>query len=159
MNIITKTIVNILVCFFLILHTLNAQEIISPDNNIKVILSMKKTSDNQSFGQVNFKVLYKRNSEYVEVLPNSPLGIIRKDQQFVDNLSLVKESKAIAIHDKYEMICGKRKLCENFGTEKAFSYRNSNNQPLNIVFIVYNNGVAFRYIFPNRSDSAVNIIS
>jgi hypothetical protein len=57
------------------------------------------------------------------------------------------------------MICGKRKLCENFGTEKVLNYKNSNNQPLNIVFIVYNNGVAFRYIFPNRSDSAVNIIS
>jgi hypothetical protein len=62
MNTITKTVVNSLICFFLILHTLNAQEIISPDNNIKVMLSMKKTSDNQSFGQVNFKVLYKKNS-------------------------------------------------------------------------------------------------
>ncbi len=57
------------------------------------------------------------------------------------------------------MITGKRKNCENFGTEKIFSYKNSNSQPLDIVFRVYNDGVAFRYDFPNQSDSLVNITS
>lgn len=57
------------------------------------------------------------------------------------------------------MVCGKRQLCENLGTEKIFSFQNSNHQPLNIVFRVYNDGVAFRYVFPNQSDAKVNIIS
>jgi hypothetical protein len=91
------------------------------------------------------------------VLPNSPLGIIRNDQRFVDNLSLVEESDAIVIHDQYEMLCGKRKMCENFGTEKVFIYKNPDDQPLDIVFRVYNDGVAFRYTFPNHSNSLVNI--
>ena len=103
--------------------------------------------------------MYKDDSKYVEVLPNSPLGISRKDQQFVDSLSLMKESKAREIHDKYLMITGKRKTCENFGTEKVFSYKNSNDQLLDIVFRLYNDGVAFRYEFPNHSDSLVNITS
>ena len=139
----------------LILNTtaVRAQEIVSPNKKIKVVVTEKAS------GQVFFRIQYKEGSGYVDVLPSSPLGISRKDQQFVDNLRLIKESKAIAIHNKYRMISGKRKLCENFGTEKIFSYENSNNQPLNIVFRAYNDGVTFRYAFPNHSDSSVNITS
>ncbi|MBN2088980.1 glycoside hydrolase family 97 catalytic domain-containing protein, partial [candidate division KSB1 bacterium] len=107
--------------------------------------------------QINVRILYKRNSDYIEVLPYSPLGISRKDQQFVDNLTFVKESKTKKIYDNYKMICGKRKICENSGVEKVLSYKNANDQPLDIVFRVYNDGVAFRYVFPNQSDSLVNI--
>jgi hypothetical protein len=126
----------ILVCCILISLIINALEIISPDSSIRVILSIKKTSDNQSFGQIEFRVLYKRNSEFVEVLPNSLLGISRKDQQFVYYLTLIRESKAVRIHGKYQMICGKRKFYENFGNEKVLSYINSNGQTLDIVFRV-----------------------
>jgi hypothetical protein len=74
------------------------------------MLVTKKTSDKISFGQIYFRILYKEGSTYGEVLPNSPLGISRTDQQFVDNLSFIGESKATEIHDKYKMICGKRKF-------------------------------------------------
>jgi hypothetical protein len=159
MNTAIKTIANTLICFFLILQTLNAQEVISPEGNIKVIIDMKQAESNQSSGQVSFSVLYKKNTEYVNVLPNSPLGISRRDQQFFKNLILIKESRAKKIHDKYTMISGKRKFCENFGTEKVFHYKNLNNQPLDIIFRVYNDGVVFRYAFPNHSDSLINITS
>jgi hypothetical protein len=145
--------------FVLNIYTLNAQEVLSPNKIIKVILVTKKISDNNTFGQVFFRIKYKKKSGYVEVLPNSPLGISRKDQQFVDNLMLVKESETKPIHDKYTMITGKRKDCENFGAKKVFSYKNSNDQLLDIVFRVYNDGVAFRYEFPNHSDSLFNITS
>jgi hypothetical protein len=154
---VMKNIYILLSFFVLNVYIINAQEIVSPNQNIKVIVSTKKTSNEMASGQVFFKVMYKKNSEYVEVLPNSTLGISRTDQQFVDDLVLVKESKAKRIHDKYQMICGKRKDCENFGAEKVFSYKNSNDQPLDIVFRVYNDGVAFRYTFPNHSDSLVNV--
>ncbi len=143
---------------FMAAFTINAQEIVSPNKNIKVIVVSKKESDEKSFGQVYFKVLYKNKSEYIEIMPNSPLGILRDDQQFTDNLKLVSESKAKEVNQKYEMICGKQKLCDNLGTEKVFKYVNSDNEPLNIVFRVYNDGVAFRYEFTNKSNSLVNII-
>lgn len=137
--------------------TLNAQEIVSPNKNIKVIVS-KKESDEKSFGQVYFKILYKKKLEYIEIMPSSPMGILRDDQQFASNLKLVSESKAKDVNQKYEMISGKQKWCDNFGTEKVFKYVNSNNEPLNIVFRVYNDGVAFRYEFTNKTDSLVNIV-
>jgi len=100
--------------FLLISFAAYAQEIISPNKNIKVILEMKKTLNGLSkkFGQVYFKVLYKKGPGYVEVLPNSRLGVSRNDQLFVANLEFAGESKPIAIHDKYEMVCGKRKCSE-----------------------------------------------
>lgn len=142
--------------FLLSSFVIKAQEILSPNGKIKVVLNLL---DKNSSHNLFFKALYKIENEFVEVLPDSKLGINRIDEQFTDNLRLIKESKPVSIHDKYEMICGKRKICENFGTEKVFSYKNSNNQPLDIVFRVYNDGVAFRYIFSNQSDLEVNIIS
>ena len=114
-------------------------------------------ADAKGLGQAYFKVLYKNKETYIEVLPASPLGIVRADQQFVSNLKFIGESKPIVIHDKYEMLTGKRKLCENFGIEKTLNYQNASNQPLNITFRVYNDGVAFRYTFPNHSDSGISI--
>lgn len=141
------------------LAAIKAQEISSPDKHIKVVVTMQKASDEGTFGRVYFKILHEKASGYVEVLPNSRLGIIRSDQRFVDSLRLVGESKTVAVHDKYEMICGKRKTCENFGAERIFNLRNSNNKTLYIDFRVYNDGVAFRYVFPDHSDSLVNVTS
>ncbi|MDD4970344.1 MAG: glycoside hydrolase family 97 catalytic domain-containing protein [Paludibacter sp.] len=144
----------IFLSFILSSFILNAQEIISPNGKIKVILNLPdKNASHECF----FKALYKVENKFVEVLPDSKLGISRTDEQFVNNLHFVSESKPVSIHDKYEMICGKRQLCENFGTEKIFSFQNSSHQPLNIVFRVYNDGIAFRYVFPNHSDVAKNI--
>jgi hypothetical protein len=134
---------------FFILSSLiiNAQEIISSNGKIKVIFNLP---DKNGAHNLSFKVLYKIDSK---------LGINRTDEQFTDNLNFVAASKPVSIHDKYKMVCGKRQLCENSGTEKTFSFQNSNQQPMNIVFRVYNDGVAFRYVFPNQSDSKVDIVN
>ena len=147
--------------FFLVLSLVlgsagYAQQILSPDKKIKVLVEMQPAGQ-EGLGQAYFKVLYKKEGAYVEVLPASPLGILREDQQFVSNLKFIGESKSVAVHDKYEMRTGKRKLCENDGVEKTLNYQNSSKQPLNITFRVYNDGVAFRYTFPNRSDSSLSI--
>ncbi|HEX3024493.1 MAG TPA: glycoside hydrolase family 97 N-terminal domain-containing protein, partial [Chitinophagaceae bacterium] len=131
-----------------------AQEIISPNGKIKVVVSLP----NKNSQEIYFTTLYKIDGKFAEVMHASPLGINRTDEQFVNNLQLIKESKSISIHDKYQMICGKRLLCENFGTEKVFSLQNANHQLLNIIFRVYNNGVAFRYEFPDHSTTQKNII-
>ncbi|MBT2560997.1 glycoside hydrolase family 97 protein [Pedobacter sp. ISL-68] len=133
-----------------------SQQILSPNKKIKVVVEMQQAGGGGA-GQAYFKVLYKKGSAYIEVLPSSPLGISREDQQFVSNLRLIGEGKAVAVHDKYEMVTGKRKRCENFGTEKTFSYKNPSDQPLDITFKVYNDGVAFMYAFPNQLDPSLSI--
>jgi hypothetical protein len=71
-----KKILFLLFCF-VISFAINAQEITSPDRNIKVVLSTQKILDNKPAGPIYFIILYKKGTEYIEVLPNSPLGIIR----------------------------------------------------------------------------------
>lgn len=141
--------------FILSSFIINAQEIISPNGKVKVVLNLP---DKNSSHKIFFKALYKIENKFVEVMPDSKLGINRSDEQFADKLRFIGVSKPVSIHDKYKMVCGKRQLCENLGTEKTFSFQNSNQQPLNIVFRVYNDGIAFRYEFHNHSDSAKNII-
>jgi hypothetical protein len=148
-----------LIFFILIIASSgHAQTMTSPDTKIKVEVMLKSNGNDPSTGQVHFRVLFKDKNEYAEVLPESPLGIIRKDQKFVSNLKLLEESKPNRIEEKYTMRSGKRIHCENVCNQKIFTYENSSGQPLNIVFRAYNNGIAFRYIFPNQSDSIFHIV-
>ncbi len=136
---------------------LSKGEIVSPNSKIKINLKMK-TEPLIDSGQVFINIYYKSDSDYKEVLPNSPLGISRADEQFICGLEFIDVSDSLEIHDAYEMICGKRKYCENFGTEKIFSFRNKNMQPVNIVIRAYNDGVTFRYVFPDTSNIEKNIL-
>jgi hypothetical protein len=138
----------------------NSQTITSPDKRIKVELKLKSGNDKKTSasGQVYFKILFNNGKEYIEALPESPLGILRKDQKFVSNLKFSGESKPKLIQEKYTMLSGKRKHCENICYEKTFRYRNAQDKSFNIIFRVYNNGVAFRYSFPNQKDSLFHII-
>ncbi|HLP15930.1 MAG TPA: glycoside hydrolase family 97 N-terminal domain-containing protein, partial [Bacteroidota bacterium] len=131
----------------------SAQEIISPNKNIKVVLVTKAASDTARYGQPYFSVRYKSGAKYIEVLPNSPLGIIRSDQAFSDNLRLIRASKPAAIRERYTMVSGKRAVCSNDGTERVLRYENSNHQELDLIMRVYDNGIAFSYRFPAHSDS------
>ncbi|WET01796.1 glycoside hydrolase family 97 protein [Flavobacterium sp. YJ01] len=130
----------------------SAQELVSPNEKIKVELQAEKGK----MDRVYFKISYKNNDVYTEVLPLSQLGILQKNERF-DSLEFIGESKIVEIQDDYQMICGKRAHCENFGSEKKFSFKNKNNQKLDIVFRAYNNGVAFQYVFPNQSEKKINI--
>lgn len=145
----------VFIYFLVSSFSINAQEIISPNGKIKVVLnSPNKNPSHECF----FTILYKTGNSFVEVLTDSKLGVSRIDEQFTNNLDFIAASKSVSIHDRYEMICGKRRWCENFGTQKIFHFENSNHQPLNIVFRVYNDGVAFRYEFPDHSDAVKSII-
>lgn len=144
---------NILICSFILnFFLVKGQELVSPNEKIKIEFKTAK----DKMDKVYFKVFYKNKENYTEVLPESRLGILQKNEHF-DSLIFTGESKVVEIHDDYQMISGKRIHCENFGHEKKFSFKNKNNQKLDIVFRAYNNGVAFQYVFPNQSEKKVNI--
>ncbi|WP_343692661.1 glycoside hydrolase family 97 catalytic domain-containing protein [Chitinophaga sp.] len=123
----------------------NAQTVQSPDGNLKVVV--------HTGSQPSFSISYKGR----EVLPVSSLGVIRRDQSFAAGLQLDDVSEPEVIKDTYQMLTGKRMNCSNTGTQRIFKFSNSNHQHLNIVFRTYNDGVAFRYEFPDHSDSLVNV--
>lgn len=131
-------------------------EILSPNKKIKATIELEKIKNSDN-SKVFFSVEYINKSEAIKVLPSSRLGLTRKDQIFTDNLRLLKVTEVRKIVDEYPLIHGKKKYCKNEGNEKTFSFVNSDNKRMDIIFRAYDNGVAFRYHFPDISDSVFKL--
>ncbi len=125
----------------------NASEVVSPNEKIKVVLDLQNES------QLKFVASYSEPQKTTEVLPSSLLGLKTKSQDFSE-LTLISESEVTHVHDDYEMLHGKRKHRENFGTEKTFRFKNAADKCIDIVIRVYNDGVAFRYILCDYDSSS-----
>lgn len=136
----------------------NAAELISPNKKIIVSVQLQKTDNKNDIGKVAFKISFNDGDEAQEILPLSPLGLKTETQNYADNLRFVSESKVTYIHDKYSMLLGKKRICENFANQKVLRFKNSKNKEIKIVFRAYNNGVAFRYELPDSSDTDREII-
>ncbi|OQW97453.1 MAG: hypothetical protein BWK77_01640 [Verrucomicrobia bacterium A1] len=82
------------------------------------------------------------------VLGESPLGIVRDDQRFVEGLIFVTERRGRLAED-YAMPHGKRSRCRVEANELTLAFRNAGGAPLEIVVRAQNDGIAFRYRFPD----------
>jgi len=137
-----------LFCFFSFI--INAQvstyTIASPDNHIVVsIVSEPK--------YVGYKIDY--NGE--EVLKKSRLGLVRADEDFSNNLRVVSVSAQTKVEDRYELFTGKRRLNNYLANKLVIHLQNENEKSLDIIFQVSNDGVAFRYYFPDKSSDTKTI--
>lgn len=92
------------------------------------------------------------------ILKESKLGIIRIDGDFSKNLSLDSASVQKLISDKYTLLHGKRLQCNYAGNKQIFYMKNAVSKKMEIIFQVSNDGAAFRYYFPEKTEKAVNII-
>lgn len=123
-------------------------EVTSPDG----ALSLKITMDEQ--GRPNYTI-YKNNSE---VIKSSKLGIVRSDADFSKDLTLSNVRAITKIHDHYKLQCGKQKEVSYHANKLVVSLINADEKSLNIIFQVSNDGVVFRYAFPEDSDEEVKIL-
>lgn len=94
----------------------------------------------------------KRNGSLV--LQKITLGLIREDGDFSRAMLLVGESTTEPVKDAYKMLHGKKKEITYEANRRTFHLENDKRQRLDIVFQVSNDGVAFRYVFPD-SDAVV----
>ena len=86
------------------------------------------------------------------VLERSRLGLLRDDGDFTRSLELLDESAVETVTEEYELLTNKRRFNRYEARRKVFRYRNANAQTLEIIFQVSDDGVAFRYYFPERSE-------
>jgi alpha-glucosidase len=106
-----------------------------------------------------------QNAEYsiarkgVVVLTRSKLGLIREDEDFSKMLQVVNVSHPVTVKDKYEMLTAKKRKITYIATERIFETKNSSGKKMNIVFRVSDDGVAFRYEFPETSTDIKKIRS
>ena len=118
----------------------------SPNDVISVVLNMTK-------GTPVFDIYYHGKS----VILNNRLGLIRQDADFSRNLRLVSVSPVEKIEDNYSLVQGKKNECSYLANRRVYHLKNSNGKRIDVIFQVSNDGVAFRYYFPEKSDDIKRI--
>jgi alpha-glucosidase len=109
--------------------------------------------------QISFKLYEKERQIYYQVLlsdttivEESPLGIERNDAQFSNNLSLLSVGDVLTINEEYHLVTGKQLHCNNQANELTVTFENEQKAQLEIILRAYNNGVAFKYRFPETAN-------
>jgi alpha-glucosidase len=126
----------------------------SPDGKLKVeILSRQDVNGDRLF----FTVLKKNAEKMDTLLFPSPLGLERKDQSFLTVHNFKDAPEFRKITDNYNLTSGKQKKVHAEANEISLSFVNNQKSAIEIVFRAYNDGVAFRYIFPGKSDSTFTV--
>jgi len=83
------------------------------------------------------------------------LGLVRSDQSFSNDLRFVKAGKPVRIDERYTALHGKRSHCRNTANEVTVLFENAQRSKLELIIRAYDDGLAFRYRFPEGSDSLV----
>jgi len=130
-------------------------QVSSPDKNILISVSMVKIDTHKSVLVYNVDRI--KGTDTIAVVESSPLGIIRKDQQFSENLAFVSASALKTIDEKYTMKIGRQTECHNNANELELTFKNEQGSLIQLVLRAYNDGVAFKYVFPEKSDSLFTI--
>ncbi|MCG6915541.1 glycoside hydrolase family 97 protein [bacterium BMS3Abin03] len=141
---------------FIILFTLTlttyslcieSYELKSPDEKISVNFWLTPT------GSAVYSVSYSGAT----VLKQSKLGIVRSDEDFSSGLTLDSISNVNAVSENYTLLHGKRLNCSYSSNKQVFYLKNANSKMMEIIFQVSDDGVAFRYYFPEKTDTALTI--
>jgi hypothetical protein len=131
-------------------------ELVSPDKAIKVTVIYGKSDAGKAV--LEYNIVRFEHGKKIQVLENSALGILRSDQAFVENLTLINQSAEVKINDTYEMKTGRQSKILNLANEKILTFKNENGALLQLVFRAYNDGVAFKYVFPESSEAKFTVV-
>ena len=119
----------------------------SPDRHIEVAFTLSADGDPR------YSVLLSGKT----VLNESRLGLVRKDADFSRALKLVNVSPEHTYHDEYELLTIKRRHNVYDANQRTIELETADGKKIQIQFSVSNDGVAFRYQFP-ENNTAVHYI-
>jgi len=143
----------ILVSFALLscFHSRSQQvQLQSPNNKIVVVLN---TTDSQTQGEWYLKVNYHTTTNSSEIISKIKVGLSRSDQDFSNELRFLKATNIRLIKEHYELPFGKKSIRQNTANEVIVSFENPKKAKLNLIIRAYNDGLAFRYEFPEKKGS------
>ena len=121
--------------------------IISPDKKITatVLLDAKQN------------LVYTIQYAGKKLLQNSALGIIREDADFSTGLQWLSSSEQSVVRDNYNMLTAKRSSINYVASKRIITVKNKSGDAMQVIFQVSNDGVAFRYVFPQMSSAIKKI--
>lgn len=129
---------------------LNAQSIQSPSKNIS--LDFKLSSD----GIPSYSINYKNKP----IIVQSDLGIKLKETNSLDANFRIESFDQKSVNETWQPVLGEQSNIKNNYNEMTVSLSQpSSNRKLNIIFRVFDEGVAFRYEFPKQQNLNYFIIS
>jgi alpha-glucosidase len=123
--------------------------LVSPDKNIQISVTLE-TDQNQKT-TLTYHVDRMVDGKLVAAIESSPMGLERKDQQFKENLTFVSKSTEKTIDEKYTMTIGRQTNCHNNAQEMELTFKNEKGSLMQVVLRAYNDGVAFKYVFPENT--------
>ena len=136
--------------------------IVSPGDKVKAIVQLADLGGQADYPsgkpRLYYSVLAGGPSAYAEVIPPSPMGLVRSDRSFVDSLTFINETAQRTIDSTYTMITGKRSKCRNYCHEKVLTFETrSAGARLELVLRSYDDGFAFRYRFPDTGTAPLTV--
>ena len=112
----------------------------SPDKKIQATIEVQD-------GRAFYSIQYQQH----EVLQSSKLGIIREDEDFSGGLQFLAASNIQQVNDSYDILTAKKRHVEYKALKRIIALQTASGKKMNIIFQVSNDGVAFRYEFPEKS--------
>ncbi|MFT3784385.1 MAG: glycoside hydrolase family 97 catalytic domain-containing protein [Nibricoccus sp.] len=113
--------------------------------------------------EVTFELTQKGQPRYLAkfdgqpVLNWSQLGLIRDDADFTTALKLVKSDAPELVRDDYTILTAKRRENHYVGNRRTFHLETSTGRKMDVIFQMSDDGFAFRYFFPEKSETAHTI--
>lgn len=119
----------------------------SPDGRLLVTISLAD-------GQPTYSV----STNGREILRKSRLGVVRDDADFTQGLNVTTNypariAKREKVFDRYTLVNNKRRDNVYEANRLVFETQTNAGQRMDIEFQVSNDGVAFRYVFPEKGDA------
>jgi alpha-glucosidase len=124
-----------------------AMRIASPDGSLVVDFRLDEAGAPRYAIRLNDKL----------VLQESRLGLIRTDADFSHGLRFLSGSPVVTVRDRYEILTAKRRLNDYRATRKVFHLQTATGNRMDIIFQLSDDGVAFRYFFPERSSKTYGL--
>lgn len=138
----------VLSCFVLVLSgavlatDTNTWSLASPDGRCVIAVSLGAD------GSLSYQVA----QDGKPMVAMSPLGIRRDDHDFEKSLVHARTGKTESHREKYELFTGPQSKVDHVVNHRSLVFRNTNNAPLEIELAASDEGVAFRYVFPDSSN-------
>lgn len=137
-------------CLLVLTGFLNAQTVESPSKEIAV--TFKLTAE----GRPSYSVNYKNKP----VIKESLLGIALKETEALETGFEITNIQNKSVDESWKPVLGEQSVIRNTYNQAVFSLlQKATGRKLDIVFKVYDEGVAFRYEFPKQDKLNYFIIS
>jgi alpha-glucosidase len=131
-------------------------EVTSPNGTVALSVSLAKPFDRQQYPgkpRLYFQVRHGAPGAQAVVVSDSPLGLLLKEEDLLDELRLDSEGEPTRVEEAYTMLRGKRRQCSNAASARTLRFRNRHGAALELDLRAYDDGVAFRYRVPGATNS------